>query len=845
MRLFYLINWHFLVRRKLQSLLCIFGIVTGVAVVVSVDAANVSALESFREGVDVVAGKATHQVVPGTGPDLPEQTIAPLINAGIRAAPVIEQFVALADKRSETLHVLGIDPFLEQPFRSYTSAGEEPGAGAMGGDLTALLTEPGRVILSADFARRHNLEPGQTVDVIVGTSRITLKVHGTFADQKLRSGSDNLAIMDIAAAQELFGKAGRLDRIDVIASDAEVASIKKLLPASVTLERSGTRTQRIEQMVRSFQMNLFALSLLAVFVGTFLIYNTLTFSVIQRRRHIGVLRCLGLTRRQVGLLFILEAVLLGITGSLLGLAGGLLLAGYTVAAISGTINTLYTALSLPELHLRAATVVKALLLGIGGSLSAAIVPALEAVTVAPAAAVARSFVDIKMRRRAPWFAIAGVVTLAISVVLALAPSKSTVPGYISAFAMVTGFGLLCPVITLWLVKLLSALARHNVVALLGIRNISGSLSRTAPAIAALMVSLAMVIGVNLMVRSFRDSVIQWIDQTLRADVYVQPAGRRAQGDEAFLPPAVIAMFESQSDVQEIDILRHQRIEVKGATANLAAIKFEVLSKHSDYQFVEGEQEDAYVRTAQDGAVLISETMRSRTNLHAGEHVQLATPSGPQSFPIAGVYRDYSTDGGTILMDRSTYVRFWKDSRVNNAALYLSPDTNPEKVIAALRVKLRGEHQLLMRSNKSLRAEVLRIFDNTFAITYVLQLLAMIVAVCGIVSALLALLLERTRELATLRSLGMTARQLLAMLYVESASIGIIASAIGLVAGVSLSLVLVYVINVRSFGWTIQFQVYPAVLVSSALLAIAASLLAAIYPAKRLMRIPLAAALREE
>jgi putative ABC transport system permease protein len=845
MRLFYLINWHFLVRRKLQSLLCIFGIATGVAVVVSVDAANVSALQSFREGVDVVAGKATHQVVPVTGPDLDERVIVPLINSGVKAAPVIEQFVALADQPGETLRILAIDPLMERPFRSYTTSGTDGSETKPSWDLSAMLTEPGLVLLSQQFAQRHNLKPGQTLQVIIGTSRKALTIHGTFVDEKLGSGSENIALMDIGAAQELFGKSGRLDRIDVITAQSDASSLQNMIGESAVLQRSGTRTQRIEQMVRSFQMNLFALSLLAVFVGTFLIYNTLTFSVIQRRRHIGVLRCLGLTRAQVGGLFLLEAVVLGIVGSAIGLAAGLLLAGYTVGAVTGTINTLYTALALPELHLTAATAWKALALGVGGSLSAAMVPAFEAITVAPAAAVARSFVDIKMRRRAPTFAVAGLLILLLSLGLSLLPSKSTVPGYLSAFAMVTGFGFLCPLITLWLVKLLSALLKSQVVALLGVRNISGSLSRTSPAIAALMVSLAMVIGVNLMVRSFRDSVIQWIDQTLRADIYIQPAGRPAQRDEAFLPPEVIRQLRAHPDVTDVDLLRHQQVQVHNVTANLAAVEFSVLSKHSNYQFVEGSQDDAYRRTAREGTVIISETLRSRTNLRAGERVNIPTPSGLVPFEIAGVYRDYSTDGGTILMDRATYRAAWSDDRVNNAALYTRDGASPEKIIASLQSNLRTNYQLMMRSNKSLKTEVLRIFDKTFAITYVLQFLAMIVAVCGIVSALLALLLERTRELATLRSLGMTARQLLAMLYVESASIGLIASAVGLVAGVSLSLVLIYVINVRSFGWTIQFQIYPGVLITAAILAITAALAAAIYPARRLKGINLAAALREE
>lgn len=842
MRLFYFLNLHFMLRRRLQTALCLLGIALGVGVVVAIDVANASALHSFQDAVDVVAGKATQQIQSKTGGEVDEQ-IFPAVLAlpgVIAAAPIIERPIAIQEAGGEALKVLGVDPFLDGPFRS-TSSNQQSGASPL------FLTAPKRIVIPRTFADRHRLKTGGVIHAMIGTKNESLTIHGMFDTGEMKAGAASLAIMDIAGAQELFAMTGKLDRIDLILKPDAEAAVAQILPPDAEVVRPDNRTRRIEDMIASFRMNLMALSLLAVFVGTFLIFNTLTFSVIQRRRQIGIFRCIGMTRKQVAGLFLAEALVLGIIGSALGIGLGLGFATYTLKSVTRTISDLYTQVSADGATIHGLTILKAFCVGVCASLCAAILPAIEAANVPPTAAVSRPEMDIKVRRRAPMLALAGVGTLAGAFLLAVVPGRSVIPGFAGAFLIQLGFALVSPLIAMLFAGLAKPVARTvaGMPGLLGVRNITASLSRTGTAIAALMVSLSMLIGVTLMVRSFRQSLIDWIGQTIKADIYVIPMGRRQQKNEAFLPPDFLEKLRGDPDIVDLDKLRQRQITVKGQPANLNAVKFDLKAPSAKYEYVEGDADEATRELRSSDSVIISETLRLFTGIHKGDNLELPTPGGTRSFKVAGVYRDYSADGGQVLMHRDVYVRAWKDPQVNNAAIYLKPGINPEEKIVNLKKKYSHDYTVMMRSNAGLRYEVLKIFDNTFAITYVMQALSMVVAVCGILSALLALILERTRELGTLRTLGMTFPQLSLMLYVESATIGFIASVVGCIAGIPLAMLLVYVINVRSFGWTIDFHLSADVFLTGILLSVASALLAAVYPNWRLKRLSLAAAMRVE
>jgi putative ABC transport system permease protein len=365
---------------------------------------------------------------------------------------------------------------------------------------------------------------------------------------------------------------------------------------------------------------------------------------------------------------------------------------------------------------------------------------------------------------------------------------------------------------------------------------------------ALLVALAMVVGVTLMVQSFRKSLVQWIGQTIRADVYIVPEGRSSRGNDAFLPDGLLDRLKRIPEVAALDSLRRIEVEVRGVPASINAFRFdlEIPGRQTIIPVLEGDSLEANRRCREQDAVLVSDVLANLAGLRTGDKLDLPTPSGPRSFDIAGIYRDYSADGGQILMDLGRFRAAYGDLRTNNCALYLVEGADAGEVTDRLRAELAAEgYSLILRSNASLRREVVRVFDNTFAITFVMQGLTATVAFCGILSALLALLLERTRELATLRAIGMSRIQIHTMLRSEAATMGVLATIFGSAAGLVLTVLLVLVINVRSFGWTIDLHITPGVFGVAAIIAIGASLIATIWPARRLDRMALSSALREE
>jgi putative ABC transport system permease protein len=475
---------------------------------------------------------------------------------------------------------------------------------------------------------------------------------------------------------------------------------------------------------------------------------------------------------------------------------------------------------------------------------------MEASRVQPSAAVARPEADRRVLALSPQLALAGLASLGFSGLLVLLPLPSPLPGHFSAFFVLLGFGLMVPLAAVVLARGASpTLGRWFGLPLdLGLRSVTASLSRTAPAMGALLVALAMVVGVTLMVQSFRQSLLDWIGQTIRADVYIVPEGRASRGNEAFLPDGLLERLARDPDVLALDGLRRVDAEVGRIPAHLNAFRFDLNlpGRNTLTPVLEGDSAEANRLCRETDAVLISDVLANLAHLRPGQSLTLPTPRGPRSFNIAGVYRDYSADGGQILMCIDRFRAIWGDPRTNNCALYLRPGADADQVTDRLRAELGREgFHLILRSNASLRQDVVRVFDNTFAITFVMQGLTAAVAFCGILAALLALLLERTRELATLRALGMTRPQLHTMLRGEAASMGILATALGSMAGLVLTILLVTVINVRSFGWTIDLHITGGVFVAAGVIALLASLGATILPARRLDRLSLASALREE
>jgi len=781
-----------------------------------------------------VTGRTTHRIVGGSQ-DIPEALYTQLrVELGLREiAPVVTGYAAPATEPGRLLQVLGIDVFAESPFRTHLDDLIDSD-----GDLTALLTEPYSALFPSDIDQAGQLA------LQVGEHRVVLQGVGRLDDPAL----NGLLITDISTAQVLFGKPGRLSHIDVIlpegAKGQQLATmITQQLPPGVRLEQAAERNQATGEMSAAFTLNLTAMSLLALVVGMFLIYNAMTFSVVQRRTLLGMLRALGVSRQEIFIVVLGEALLLGLAGTLLGGLLGLWLGSALVHLVTRTINDLYYVLSVREFYIAPLSLAKGAALGLLATLAAAWLPAREAANAPPGATLSRAHLESRWRAALPLLSLAGLALLALGGLI-LGLSTRLAAGFAGLFCIMLACALLTPGCVVWLTRLAQALAAYaGPLTRMGTRDVARHLSRTGVAVAALMVALAATVGVGIMVDSFRGGVTLWLTDLLNADIYVAPA--HFGGDSAeTLHPQVLAGLRATPGVAAVSTYRYTEALVSGRLAQLIAVDLAPAAR-AGYHLLAGKPETAWRALATDTAVLISEPLAYRLNLTVGNEITLTTDRGLQAFPIAGVFHDYGSEHGRILIHQTTYQRFWDDPEVGSAAVYAEPGTD----LAALRHRLeegigRLQH-LMMRSNRDIRDRSLEVFDRTFTITQVLRLLAIAIAFVGVLSALLAMQLERSREFAMLRATGMTPGELGRLVSIQTGFMGLIAGLLAIPTGLGLAAILIFVINRRAFGWTLPFQVDPWILIQSLVLAVLAALLAGIYPLWRLARTPPAQALRTE
>ncbi|MGE0042762.1 MAG: FtsX-like permease family protein [Vicinamibacterales bacterium] len=864
---------QFIVRRlgtdRLRTATTIAGVALGIAVVIAIQLTNRSSVAGFETALEVTAGRTSVEIVgPGTGID--ETRFADLTwlrDFGV-ASPIVEGDMAVitGENRTEAMRVLGVDILRDRPLRDYRlgvgsggssgstgSSGSSGSTGSSGSSgsteaLSAtrfleLLTSPRAIVLTEVFARRHGLSVGSDVRLISGDRVLTYTVTALLADEgpaKVLDG--NFALMDIAAAQLAFDRLGRIDRIDVRLEDGEdvgeaVAAIGARLPEGLSAQRPARRGAQVERMLAAFHMNLTALSWIALIVGLFLVYNTVTISVIARREEIGTLRALGVTRRQVLSLFLGEAAAMGLAGTALGLGLARVLADAAVALTSTTVQAIYIASAAAPPDLGWGDVELAFAIGLPLSLIAAAVPAREAASVPPTAAIRGSDrLETRVRFSAARL-IAPALLLALAGGLATLGPIDGVPvfGYTSAFTTIIGVSLLVPAIIFLVARVTRPWLRRiaGVEGLLAHANLAASIPRLAISVAALATALSMLVAIAVMIGSFRDTVAYWVNQTLQADLFIGPGVQTGRNTSHTLSEDIVQLLKRHPQIDAVDSFSGVDLAYGDGLVVLGAGDFEVAATRAPLLFkAPADGRDRMLGAVGRDQVIVSEPFVNRYGLGVGDTLRLDTPAGPRDFAIVAEYYDYAADRGTVVMDRATFTRYFGARAPSAIRVYVSPGADPAAVRQSILDEIGEGHRLFIYTNRSLRDEVLRIFDSTFAITYALEVIAIVVAMLGVAGTLLTLVLERREELALVRLVGAGRRQVQRMVVLEAAMIGAISQGIGLAVGLALSLLLIFVINVQSFGWTIQFHLPIGFLAQVTVAVVVFTALAGLYPAKR-------------
>ncbi|MBT8082530.1 MAG: FtsX-like permease family protein [Gammaproteobacteria bacterium] len=824
-----------------QLALALLGIGIGVAVIVAVDLANASARKAFLLSMDTVTGEATHQVVGGPlGID--EAVYATLrVEHGLRAiAPVVSGSVEVDDT---LLDVLGVDLFAEQDIRPFTGDASIPTGvedGAQQNLFRSFLTEPGAVTMSARTAAGLGIRLGDRFALIAGGVGRTGRLLGTYDNEQ--AGLDNVMIVDLATAQAWLGQAGRLSRIDVRIVDGDAAALARLeaaLPDGVRVLTAASRTQATVAMTQAFMTNLTAMSLLALLVGLFLIFNSVSFSVLQRRGLIAVLRALGFTRRELFTMILAEAALLGVVASVVGIVLGVFLGEQLLQLVARSINDLYFRLSVTDVSVDTLSIVKGIVAGVGAAMLAAAAPAIEATTYEPRLAMARSSLEQRAGRLLPYILLAGVLTMVTATALLVFSGRNLVAGLAAVFLLILGFALCVPIAVRWASSALTPVAQAagGTPARIAVAGIADGLSRTAVAIVALAIAVSATIGVSVMVDSFRGSVKTWLEQTLQADIYTGVMRGEMQ-------PDLIDDLRSIEGVVDASTSRRVWIEDAAQRTQLLAVRM-APGGYAGTELLDGNPDDVWDAWEHGDAVLVSEPYAYRNRVTPGDTVVLPTDTGEREFRVAARYQSYDINASAVMISRDNYDRYFNDDGIDTLGLYLADGVDVDDVIATVRAVSDGRQRLRVDSNARIRDLSLEIFDQTFVITDVLYWLAIGVALIGILGAMLALQLERAREFALLRALGMTPGQVGGMITAQTGVIGLLSGAAAIPLGLIMAWVLIKVINRRAFGWQIDMEVAPGILASALVFAVGASLLAGLYPAWRAAHSRPAVAMREE
>lgn len=846
-----LITFRHLFNDPLRTVFLLLGIGLGVAVYVSINIAVGTAVGAFRDTVNAVAGKTQIQIMGQTS-SLDERLFLkvkriPFVKA---AAPVVETVAQIEGQPAEPIILLGIDIFSDKPFRDYRYLVPNQKAS----DIVDFLTDPKAIVVSEGIAKKYGLKKGDSLRVTTGSRSIVFKINSILAAEGPACALQGaFAILDIAAAQEFTDKIGRLDRIDLIIeegtqTDAALEKIKAILPPGVTAVRPDSRGLQVEKMLGSYSLNLFAFSLVAFLVGIFLIYSSMSFSVARRHKEIGILRALGVSRRQVWMLFIIEGGLYGAAGGVLGGLLGLLIAKGTSSIVAQSITSLYLLVRVENIKYSWPLFFRGGLISILISLVAAIWPARQAARVNPKEVFQTGLVTSRSKWKGWSFSLSFVLlTAALFLSLQRPISGRPIFGFTAAFFVILGFALMVPAFAWVTTSILRRILRLKKwsEAELSVSYLGETLGKTALPMAAMVAVLTMVIGLMVMVTSFRQAVNAWLDQYISGDIFVSPSLLSTARHDAFLPDEILRDLSKDPDIHDMYIYRHVRFTYDGIPTVLTAGDMAVLARHGQINFKEGGSNQILKKVAEGEGVIVSETFAEGHKIGRGGQVILVSPAGRITFPVLGVFVDYRTDGGGIWMDRSVFVRYWRDARVDTARLYLRDKRLLPKVMGRIKRTYFAGYRLFALSHADLKAHVLKIFDQTFTITYVLEFIALIVAALGITNTFLVHIVDRQRDIGILRAMGATKMNIIRLIVTESGIMGLISYILAAVAGTFLSLILIFVINKQSFGWTISPAFQPDIYLFSLAFTVFVSVFASLVPAVMASRSNILQAIRIE
>ena len=823
-------------RNKAKTFLTLLGVIVGVATFSAIRGAQGTLIGGIRSTVDRMAGKAQLQVTQDAG--IPEELAekireVPLVKA---QAPVIEQVVVPERGELGSLLVLGVDLLGDREMRDYGFEGEDADLD----DPLLFLAQLDSVAVARPLAERAGLKVGDKLALRTSRGVRSVTVRGLLTPKGFAEAfGGNLILMDVYAAQDLFARGRRFDRIEIrlvpsASIDEGTKALQALLGPATKVETPGMRGAQLEKLIANFVAGFTISSVFALGIGTFLIFNSFAVAVNRRRRDIGTLRSLGATPRQVALLFLFEAAILGLAGGILGLFAGSSMTQSFLKTMEQTSAQVYGVVDASTARIDAPLAVQSILLGLFASLAGALGPALAAARISPTEAFAKGTFQARLAGTQGRRFLLGGLCLLVAIGIAWRPpfrGMALIVVPLSFFGAAVAF-LAAPASQLLIRKIAPAVVRAWPVAgQLASDSLLGSPRRTAGTVIATTLSIAFVIGLGGYMESTKSSMVRWMDDVLTSDIYVRASANFVNPDSRF-PASLREELAALPGVRSVESYRGLRVNVGEDVALLGTIEVGLMMTRVRHDFLEGDEASMLQGLTREGKVAVSENYARLHDVGVDGTVTLATPSGVVVFPIAAVFRDYTSDKGTIFMDRDVFLRYWKDDRVDTYDVNLKPGTDPGKAREAIRGLLGGRMPALISTRREFIAEIGKAIDAFHALVRITVLLALGVAFLGIVTSLLISVAERTREIGILKALGAVGGQIARSVALEGVTLAMVGFVLAIPLGVLISLFMETTIAAVFTGWRMPHATPWAILAELAVALPVVSALAAFVPARQ-------------
>ncbi|MFN0205055.1 MAG: FtsX-like permease family protein [Planctomycetota bacterium] len=821
-------------RRPWRFIITVLGVATGVASILATMTATRAAVSSLSEGIEEVAGRARLEITQSGG--MQESFLSklrPLARDAV-IAPVVEEF-AMVPKLKDTIRVLGVDFFIDTQIRSF-------GAELKGNFSEEILNQALRgegALVPERLAKELDISIGQKLTILSRSKPVDVAVLGLLRPSKLTSAWNRTILTDINYAQEIFGKNGRVDRIDLLPrgklTTAQLQqNAKGYLEPGMRLEEPRTRGEQAANMVRALEFNLTALSGISLIVGAVLVATMLATSVVQRRPILALLRSLGATNRQIIAVILFEAFVIGLLGGVVGILGGYGGAQAAIANIRSTISVVVQGVPSSEIELPPTAIPLGLGVGILVSLIAAILPLREALRTPPIQGLRRERPKLLSSRSWMRASAAAVILLISSFVFSQLPPVGDLP-YAALLSILALFVCVLVISSPALDAATRFIAKFDKSFGLILRMASAALSagrtRAAWAAGAVGMAVALAIAITTMVGSFRTTVTDFLNQTIQSDVWIRPATAATGVHVGRLDPEIVNIALQQFGPDVVDPFHETWAFIGNKPVAVCGGEYRVVLRGAGLPFRDGrDPADVFREAIKNNTILINEPLANRFHVREGDLLKLTVPGGFFERRVEGVFYDYSRSEGMMVMDRSDYLSVFPDDGPKDMSLFLNPGESPEAARAKMIELLGGRFRVDILLNREIRSEGMRAFERTFEITRVLELVSRIVSIVAVITVLSALVDERRHDFALVRAVGGAKLQIIGTVVWQGAILGFVSIAGGILFGILGGIVLVKVVNLQSFGWTMRFALPWGDIASVASAVITTCVGAALVPA---------------